>query len=117
MKKRRDLKWKLRRIRDTYCFIEYFWGVALGRVGNLKTMLGLMANGGILIFLINKAFGRDIINLKYALIVMPFIIAGLIGYGIVDIKVFHITQKINEISTKYNPWLVRLIKRNKKAPN
>lgn len=108
-KRPKSLAKRLARVRDLIAFGDFYLTTGTARSNNLRVFLSLWSSAGILVYLINTAFGKEIINLKGAIIFTPLIFVVLMIVGIVDIKVLHYTQKLNEISNWANPTLYNKI--------
>ena len=108
---------RLVKIRDFYCYMDFYLGRGLGIFGNIRGILSYTAYSGILVIMINQAmeglgFGLRIAMENVFFFVPPFMVF-LMLTGILDAKKLRIIQKSNEISTIHNPYLVDLIKGNK----
>jgi len=103
-------KQKLKKARDVVAGIEYDFAVGMTRFNNIYKIVAFTALSGLLITQINSVFSREIIDLKYGIILAPILMILIIVFGKIDLRYIHLTQKINEIALKYHPSLVRLIK-------
>ena len=106
------MKKTLKKIRDLYCYTDFFLNRGLGLFNGLYQMMKYMAFAGIIIGMVNEVIGKFGLNIpmEYVIFFTPVFMAALIAVGIIDVKKIHALQKTNEISTRYNPFLVDLIK-------
>ena len=104
-----EIKLVLKKIRDIYCYSDFFLGRGMGLFSSIYQIGKYIAIVGIIIELINRKFNVNIPIEKITLFV-PFFILFMIFCGIMDVKKIHALQKGNEISTRFNPYLVNLIK-------
>jgi len=99
----------LRKVRDFYCYVDFFMDRGLSIFNSVYQVLKYTAFAGILVEMINKAFGLEI-QMDSVIYFVPVVIVVFILAGIIDVKKVHALQKQNEITTVYNPYLVKLIK-------
>ena len=111
--KKKKIKNILRKIRDIYCHGDFFLNRGLALVNSVYQVVKYTAFAGIIVEMVNKAFGLEI-PMDKVIMFVPFLVISLILAGIVDVKKIKALQKTNEISTKYNTYLVKLITKNKK---
>ena len=102
------VKDNLRKIRDIYCYGDFFLNRGLGLFNSVYQIAKYTAFSGILVAMINQAFGTNI-SMDKVIFFTPILVIFLIVMGIIDIKKIQALQKTNEISTKYNTYLVKLI--------
>ena len=102
----------LRKLRDIYCFGDFFLNRGLGLFNSIYSVAKYTAFAGILVEMANKAFGLSI-PMDKVIIFMPVLMIILILAGVIDAKKLHALQKSNEIATRYNTYLVNLIKRKR----
>jgi len=106
------MKETLKKIRDTYCYGDFFLNRGLSVFNAFYQIMKYLAFAGILIGMINEVIERFgwYIPMDYVFVLLPFIITGLIFIGYIDATKIHALQKSNEIGVRFNPYLVGLIK-------
>lgn len=107
-----EIKNTLRKIRDLYCYGDFFMNRGQAVINSFYEVIKYVAFAGIVVELINKSVGGRlgfVIPLEAVIYAVPVLMVIMILIGVIDIKKVHALQKINELSTKYNPYLVRLI--------
>ena len=109
---RRRVKDNLRKIRDIYCFGNFFLNRGIGLFSSVYQIVKYTAFAGIIVGMINEAFGIHI-PMDKVIFFTPILVILLIAMGVIDVKKIHALQKSNEISTRYNPYLVELITNSK----
>lgn len=106
-----------RKIRDIYCYTDFYLNRGLGIVNTPIQIIKNTAYVGIVVLFLNEAlkdFNWWIIHIKvhispeWVVIFTPPFILFLIVFGILDVRVIKMLQKTNEISTKYNPVFSRM---------
>ena len=107
-----SIKNKLRWLRDTYCYLNFFLNRGLAILNTPYAIIKYTAFAGIAVNLINQGFHTDI-SIKGTIIFTPFLVILGVIIGVIDTKKIHLLQKDNEIGTRYNTYLVRLIDKNK----
>ncbi len=114
MKMKRNLK----KIRDLYCYTDFFLNRGLGIFNGLYQVMKYAAFTGIIVGMINEVLrnlGLDFrIGMENVFLMTPVFVVLLILLGILDVRKIHTLQKSNEISTRYNTFLVDLIKNGNK---
>ncbi|HDY66253.1 MAG TPA: hypothetical protein ENH85_00525 [Candidatus Scalindua sp.] len=108
-----NLKNIARKLRDIYCYLDFFLNRGLGLFNSVYQIAKYTAFAGIIVTMANEAFGLNI-SMDKVIVVVPFMVIALILAGIIDVKKVKALQKSNEISTKYNTYLVKLITKNKR---
>jgi hypothetical protein len=119
------LKSILRKARDGYVFFDLLIGRGIEIVASIYTVVKYTAFAGIIVGMINEAFANFYFNwwfinieihwhipISSAILFTPPLVIFLIIIGIIDIKLVHILQKHNELSTKLNPYLIKLIEKS-----
>jgi len=109
---RKQIRNSLRTIRDAYCYADFFLNRGLGLFNSIYQIAKYTAFAGIIVEMINKAFNTQI-PMDKVIFFMPILVITLILGGIIDVKKIRALQKTNEITTTYNPFLVKLIKESK----
>ena len=113
---------KLKKARDTYCYGDFFLGRGLGIINSIYQIVKYTAFTGIVVGMINEAFGDFhwwIINISIHIpmdrvfFFVPILVIVLILIGVIDVKKIHTLQKMNEIHIRYNPYLIKLFKGRK----
>ncbi len=103
-----------RKIRDFYCYADFFLNRGLGIFNGLYQVMKYAAFTGIIVGMVNEVLrnmGFDFqVAMESVFLLTPAFIVLLIFLGILDVKKLKVLQKTNEISTRYNPFLVDLIK-------
>jgi len=101
-----------RKVRDIYCYTDFFLNRGLALINSLYQIVKYTAFAGIIVGMINEAFNINI-PMDKVIFFVPLMMIGLILAGIIDVKKIKALQKTNEITTKNNPYLVKLIKKRK----
>ena len=104
---------KLKRLRNVYCYGEFFLNRGLGLLNPLYQIAKYTAFAGIIVGMINEAIGYTYISMDKVFYFIPIVVIALMITGIIDVRKIHTLQKSNEIQTKYNPYLVNLITKSK----
>ncbi len=104
---------KLRALRDFYCYTDFFLNRGLAMFNSVYQVIKYTAFAGIIVEMLNKAFGINI-PMDKVIYFTPILVILLIIAGIIDVKKLHVLQKNNEIGILYNPKLVSLIEGNRK---
>ena len=110
---KKSIKDVLRKIRDIYCYTDFFLNRGLALVNSLYQIVKYTAFASIIVGTLNEVFDFNI-PMDKVIYFTPVLAVVLIIAGIVDAKKIRALQKANEINIKYNPYLVNLIKKNKR---
>ena len=105
-----------RKMRDFYCYTDFYLNRGLGMLNSVYQVVKYVAFAGILVTMFNEAFGKlgwHIPIERVFFLAIPLMIL-LVFVGILDVKKIKSLQKINEISTKYNPIFSRMDKQIRK---
>ena len=109
--RRIKLKSICRKARDIYCHIDFWMDRGQVMLEPFIEVVKYTAYATMVITGWNSAFGKygwEIAFENVFFLVPPLaIVLTLLGY--LDVKKVHTLQKTNELSTKYNPYLVKLI--------
>lgn len=112
------MKKNLKKLRDFYCYTDFFLNRGLAIFNGLYQILKYTAFTGIIVGMVNEVLRNLGIDWQIAMenvfFFTPVLVILLIFLGILDVKKIHALQKSNEISTQYNPFLVNLIKNGHK---
>ena len=108
-----SVKDKLRQIRFTILFIKFLLNRGLSLFDTPYTIIKYSVFSGILVELLNKAFGWGI-SLKATMMITPLLVIVGIVMGWLDVKRFHLLQTENEISTRFNPIIFKMSEKIRK---
>jgi len=101
---------KLRRVRDAYCYGNFFIGRGLSMISIIYQIVKYTAFAGIIVGMINETFGYTVISMDKVFYFVPVAVIILFFLGVFDVKYLHTLQKEREIDIKHHPYLVSLIK-------
>lgn len=105
-----------RKIRDIYCYSDFYLNRGLGIFNSAYQIVKYTAFSGILVTMFNEAFKSRswYIPMDKVFFFAAPLMVFLVIAGILDVKKIKSLQKINEISTKYNPVFSRMDRQIKK---
>lgn len=105
-----------RKIRDFYCYTDFYFNRGYGMLGSPMNFLRIIFYTGGSLFFLEGALKRFNIFIPpdYLIVFGIPIILVLIFMGILDVKFLKTLQKTNEISTRYNPIFLRMDKQIRK---